>query len=75
MLNAVGRLAGVLGTQRVNQRVLLPVTGASSSTPDGPEGPMQLVPTPVACDILTLGLGPIDLDLLGLRVAGIPSTC
>ena len=30
---------------------------------------MQPVPTPGACDVLTLGLGPLDLDLLGLRVA------
>ena len=29
----------------------------------------QIVPTPGACDLLTLDLGPLDLDLLGLRVA------
>ena len=29
----------------------------------------QLPPTPGACEILTLALGPLDLNLLGLRVA------
>ena len=49
----------------------MPVTGASNERP-GPEGfarAQQLPPTPGACDILTLALGPLDLDLLGLRVA------
>ena len=69
VLYAVGRLTGVLGTQLVNERVMLPVTAASNPAPEGPEGLMQPVPTPGACDILTLGLGPLDLDLLGLRVA------
>jgi hypothetical protein len=66
---AVGRLTGVLGTQLVNQRVLLPVTSASNPVPEEPEGLRQPAPTPGACNILTLGLGPLDLDLLGLRVA------
>ena len=52
----------------VDQSVQLPVTGASNGTPE-PAGLMQPVPTPGACDILTLDLGPLDLDLLGLRVA------
>ena len=73
VLYAVGRLTGVLGTQLVNQRVLLPVTSASNPVPEDAQGLMQglmqPVPTPGACDILTLGLGPLDLDLLGLRVA------
>ena len=68
VLYAVGRLRGVLGTSLVDQSVQLPVTGASNGTPE-PEGLMQPVPTPGACDILTLDLGPLDLDLLGLRVA------
>jgi hypothetical protein len=68
VLYAVGRLRGVLGTGLVDQIVQLPVTGASNGTPE-PEGLRQPVPTPGACDILTLNLGPLDLDLLGLRVA------
>ena len=68
VLYAVGRLTGVLGTNVVNQSVQLPVTGASNGTPE-PEGLLQPDPTPGACDILTLNLGPLDLDLLGLRVA------
>jgi hypothetical protein len=69
VLYAVGNLSGVLGTQLVNQRVLLPVTGASNPVPEEAQGFRQPVPTPGACDILTLALGPLDLDLLGLRVA------
>ncbi len=69
VLYAVGRLTGVLGTQLVNERVMLPVTSATNPPPEEAQGLMQPVPTPGACDILTLGLGPLDLDLLGLRVA------
>ena len=72
VLYAVGRITGTLGTQPVDQKVMLPVTGASNPAAEGPEGlmaPMQPAPTPGACDILTLNLGPLDLDLLGLRVA------
>jgi hypothetical protein len=71
VLEAVGRLTGTLGGQPVNQRVVLPVTGVVE-TPAGVVGNgirHQPVPTPGACDILTLALGPLDLDLLGLRVA------
>ena len=70
VLYAVGNITGTLGTQAVNQKVMLPVTGASNpAQPQGLTQPMQPVPTPGACDILTLALGPLDLDLLGLRVA------
>jgi len=76
-LYAVGRLVGQLGGQEVSRQVRLPVTGASNEAPaEGlmqPHGLMQPQqvpePTPGACDILTLALGPLDLDLLGLRVA------
>ena len=76
-LYAVGRLVGQVGGQEVSQQVRLPVTGASNEAPaEGlmqPHGLMQPQqvpePTPGACDILTLALGPLDLDLLGLRVA------
>jgi hypothetical protein len=72
VLEAVGRLTGTLGGQAVNQRVVLPVMGAATEAPAGVLGNgirQQPVPTPGACDILTLALGPLDLDLLGLRVA------
>ena len=52
--------------ERVSCRSPGPATRAPA--PAG-EGLRQPVPTPGACDILTLGLGPLDLDLLGLRVA------
>jgi hypothetical protein len=74
-LYAVGRLVGELGGHAVNQTVRLPVKGASTEAPAaGVEQPHgfarpQQVPTPGACDILTLNLGSLDLDILGLRVA------
>ena len=35
----------------------------------GEAGLRQIPPTPGSCPILTLDLGPLDLNLLGLRVA------
>jgi hypothetical protein len=61
VLEAVGRLTGTLGGQAVNQRVVLPVMGAATEAPAGVLGNgirQQPVPTPGACDILTLALGP-----------------
>ena len=69
VLYAVGRITGTLGAQPVDEKVMLPVTGAANGAPTAGESLMQPVPTPGACDILTLALGPLDLDLLGLRVA------
>ena len=76
VLYAVGRLEGDLGDRAVRKTVRLPVNGATNELPvegiaQQPHGLMapQQVPTPGACDILTLNLGPLDLDLLGLRVA------
>jgi len=71
---AVGRLTGELGGRQVNKHVELPVSGATNVDPsEGTAQPpgfrFQLPPTPGACDILTLALGPLDLNLLGLRVA------
>jgi hypothetical protein len=78
VLYAVGRLEGQLGDRAVRQIVRLPVNGAVSA-PDAGAGISgirgtsgirnQPVPTPGACTLLTLALGPLDLDLLGLRVA------
>ena len=69
VLEAVGELTGTLGTTPVSARnVRIPVVGASNPAPAGPQG-LQAVPTPGACSILSLDLGPLDLNLLGLRVA------
>jgi hypothetical protein len=62
-LVAVGRLTGRLKHRRVSRVVSLPadVTNGTATT-------SQITPTPNACQILKLNLGPIDLNLLGLRV-------
>ena len=70
-LYAIGRLEGALSDGRaVNKQVWLPVEGASASGDEGEAGGFArpAVPTPGACSILTLDLGPLDLNLLGLRV-------
>ena len=63
----VGRLSGKLGKRQVVRRgVRMPAaiqTAASMSSQPPP------LPTPGACPVLNLVLGPIDLNLLGLRVA------
>ena len=71
VLYAVGTLTGTLGDKSIRKNVSLPVTGASNEPP-AVEGLIQQqapVPTPGGCDILTLNLGPLDLDILGLRIA------
>jgi hypothetical protein len=58
---AVGTLKGRLKNRRVNRSgVRMPVTGFAQQ---GAAGSAQVV-----CRILTLTLGPLDLNLLGLRV-------
>jgi len=78
VLYAVGRLDGLLGEESVSKKVSLPVTGGSNvapaelATPGGfanPQGFVQQIPpTEGACSILTLDLGVLDLNLLGLHV-------
>ena len=63
---AVGRLAGSIGGVSAVRGLSIPVTGASN--PAAAAAP-RVEPTPGACDILTLALGPLDLDILGLRIA------
>jgi hypothetical protein len=63
-LYAVGTLKGKLNHQTVSRHVRIPAklrnaNGAKSA---------QIPPTPGACQILSLTLQPIDLNLLGLRV-------
>jgi len=67
---AVGRLTGDLGGRAVSTRVTLPVNGAAG-TPTAPAPGSSSLAVPrqlVSCSILTLSLGPLDLDLLGLQV-------
>jgi hypothetical protein len=69
---AVGTLRGELKNRRVVRRgVRMPVTLAQAGTTPGSTKaqPPLPVPTPGACTILNLTLGPINLNLLGLRVA------
>jgi hypothetical protein len=56
-LYAVGRLRGRLGDRRVGRTVRMPTRRL-----------LQIPPTPGACQVLNLTLGPLDLNLLGLRV-------
>jgi len=61
---AVGTLKGRLKNRSVTRRnVAVPATVARQGAQAS-----QITPTPNACTILSLTLGPIDLDLLGLRV-------
>jgi len=73
VIYAVGTLTGTLGDKSVKRHVSLPVTGATSEADAAGMrqqiGALAPVPTPGACDILTLALGPLNLNLLGLRVA------
>ncbi|HKG36181.1 MAG TPA: hypothetical protein VKA89_07080 [Solirubrobacterales bacterium] len=59
-LYAVGRLVGKAGNRSVSRTVFMPArlisTGANGATASA------------TCEILTLQLGPLDLNLLGLRV-------
>jgi hypothetical protein len=61
----VGTLKGTLKNRKVTRRgVQMP---AAIATPA--QSAQVPVPTPGACQILNLVLGPIDLNLLGLRIA------
>ena len=63
---AVGTLRGKLGNRSVVKRgVRMPVTSEQA----GSTRAQPPLPTPGACTILNLVLGPINLNLLGLRVA------
>ena len=67
---AVGTLRGELKNRRVVRRgVRMPVTAAGQPAGSTSAQPPLPVPTPGACTILNLTLGPINLNLLGLRVA------
>src|SRR5688500_14778027 len=60
---AVGTLKGTLKGKKVRRRgVRSPVSLAPVASTS------QIAPTPGACPVLNLTLGPLDLNLLGLRV-------
>ena len=68
---AVGTLKGRLKNRRVTRKnVKIPVTLERGETAGAAQATDELpIPTPGACPVLNLVLGPIDLNLLGLRVA------
>jgi hypothetical protein len=71
VLSAVGALTGTLGGSRsvTKNNVRIPVSGATEpATPTSGLLQADAVPTPNACTILTLNLGKLDLNLLGLHV-------
>ncbi len=74
VLYAVGTLTGTMDGKSYKHNVSLPVTGGSNeaATTNAVAAQAQQVgptPTPGACSILTLNLGPLNLNILGLRVA------
>ena len=62
-LYAVGKLRGRVAGRRVVRTVRMPATVRTSGAQVA-----QIPPTPGACQVLNLTLGPLDLTLLGLRV-------
>jgi hypothetical protein len=59
-LYAVGRLTGKAGNRTVNRSVAMPARLISTGTTGARASQV--------CEILTLQLGPLDLNLLGLRI-------
>jgi hypothetical protein len=69
---AVGTVKGKLKGRKVTKRnVKIPVTLERANTAGAAQAPTGELPVPTqgACPVLNLILGPIDLNLLGLRVA------
>jgi hypothetical protein len=69
---AVGTVKGRLKGRRVTRKnVRMPVTIQNRQTAGASQTPTlpPPVPTPGACPVLNLVLGPIDINLLGLRIA------
>ena len=72
-LYSVGTVKGKLGSRKVTkENVRLPATVANASAPakasQVPPLPLPPLPAGNACSILSLDLGPINLNLLGLVV-------
>jgi hypothetical protein len=69
---AVGTVKGKLKGRRVTRKnVKIPVSLERAKTAGAAQAPADQLPVPTqgACPVLNLVLGPIDLNLLGLRVA------
>ena len=62
-LFAQGKMTGRFRGTKISRTVRLPASVANNGAQTA-----QLPPTPGACQVLNLVLGPIDLNLLGLRV-------
>ena len=70
---AVGKVKGRLKGKRVTKRnVFAPVSIARQGAQASQVPPPPIPPSPNACQILRLDVGPIFLDLLGLRVRTLP---
>jgi hypothetical protein len=74
VLYAVGTLTGTIDGKSYKHKVSLPVTNGSNESAPTTAAAAQAqqvgpTPTPGACSILTLNLGPLNLNILGLRVA------
>jgi hypothetical protein len=70
---AVGKAKGRFKGRSVTKRnVFVPVKVARSGAQASQVPPAPIPPSPNACQILRLDLGPIFLDLLGLRVRTLP---
>ena len=68
-LFAVGDLKGTVQNRRVTRRnVRVPASIAAGTGARAAQATPPIPPTPNACQVLNLVLGPIDLNLLGLRV-------
>ena len=70
---AVGKVKGRFKGKRVTKRnVFAPVSIARQGAQASQVPPAPIPPSPNACQILRLDVGPIFLDLLGLRVRTLP---
>ena len=70
---AVGKVKGRLKGKSVTKRnVFAPVSIARQGAQASQVPPAPIPPSPNACQILRLDVGPIFLDLLGLRVRTLP---
>jgi hypothetical protein len=66
-LVATGRLTGRLKGRKISRTVSLPATVTNAAAQTSQATP-PIPPSTNACQILNLVLGPIDLNLLGLRI-------
>jgi hypothetical protein len=69
-LYSVGTLKGKVANKKINKSgVMLPAAVANGNpTAQASQAPLPPLPTGTACSILSLNLGPINLNLLGLVI-------